>query len=216
MKYAMDRILAALLLVVLLPLLVAIGAIALLDGGWPVLYRARRVGQGGRAFQMLKFRTMVRDADQQLQSISHLNLCVDPRAMVKIPNDPRVTRLGRFLRRTSLDELPQLVNILRGEMSFVGPRPPEPHEIDAAGVVDLVRLRMRPGLTGLWQIHDRHNPSQQARVAHDLDYQARWSPLLDIQIIARTIPAVIASGRNLQPRTVITLGSPASETEISA
>ena len=193
LKRWLDVSVAAALLVLLLPLLAAIGLLIWVESGEPsVIYRATRVGQGGRRFSMLKFRTMVNGADCMLDRVLHLNLCQDRNGMIKIPDDPRVTGIGRVLRRYSLDELPQLLNVLSGEMSFVGPRPPEPNEIDLDRYEDRVRLSMRPGLTGLWQVTDRTHPSSRLRVQRDAAYVRNWSLWLDCRILFKTIPVVLA------------------------
>ncbi len=190
LKRAADISMAGLGLVVTAPLLALILIAIQATSGRPILHRARRIGRDGRVFTMYKFRTMVRDAEFRLDSIAHLNLAS---GMVKIPNDPRVTHFGRWLRRTSLDELPQLWNVLRGDMSIVGPRPHEVHEIAPGDPVNGVRLTMRPGLTGLWQVCARSDPSLEARILYDLEYLERRSGLLDLKIILQTVPAVLKS-----------------------
>lgn len=137
---------------------------------------------------MLKFRTMIRDAEQRLQELAHLNVSD---GMTKIPDDPRVTRLGKWLRRYSLDELPQLFNVLAGHMSLVGPRPYDVHELPIAAREKDPRLSVRPGLTGLWQVNARSDPRIASRVHHDLQYVGHWSLLLDAKIMARTVPVVL-------------------------
>jgi lipopolysaccharide/colanic/teichoic acid biosynthesis glycosyltransferase len=137
---------------------------------------------------MLKFRTMVVDAEERLAEIAHLNVAT---GMVKIPDDPRVTRVGRWLRRYSLDELPQLYNVLVGHMSLIGPRPHDVSEHVPTTADHHLRLAMRPGLTGLWQVTARSDPRLETRVHYDLEYVTGWSLLLDAKILARTIPAVM-------------------------
>lgn len=137
---------------------------------------------------MYKFRTMVRDAEVRLAQIAHLNVA---NGMVKIPDDPRVTRVGRILRKFSLDELPQLWNVARGEMSLIGPRPHCCDEIAAADPVHGTRFSVRPGLTGTWQIQARANPSLDVRVRCDLDYVSNWSLRLDLKVLAGTVPIVL-------------------------
>jgi lipopolysaccharide/colanic/teichoic acid biosynthesis glycosyltransferase len=137
---------------------------------------------------MLKFRTMVTDAEKRFHEIAHLNVA---NGMVKIPNDPRVTRVGRWLRRFSLDELPQVYNVLVGHMSIVGPRPHDVHELHPDALDSDPRLSVRPGITGLWQVSARSDPDLASRVQHDMHYVSQWSLLLDAKILARTIPAVI-------------------------
>jgi lipopolysaccharide/colanic/teichoic acid biosynthesis glycosyltransferase len=137
---------------------------------------------------MLKFRTMVADAQERFHEIAHLNVAS---GMVKIPNDPRVTRIGKWLRRFSLDELPQLYNVLVGHMSVVGPRPHDLHDLPADQVLVDRRLKMRPGLTGLWQVTARSDPSFETRLHLDHTYVDRWSLKTDLAILAKTVPVVI-------------------------
>jgi lipopolysaccharide/colanic/teichoic acid biosynthesis glycosyltransferase len=168
--------------------MLAIAAAIYVDSPGPVLFRAKRVGRHGRPFAMYKFRTMIRDAEERLQDLAHLNLA---EGMTKIPDDPRVTRMGKWLRRFSLDELPQLANIIVGQMSLVGPRPHDKHELPPSGLQEDPRLSVRPGLTGLWQISARSDPDLASRVRYDLHYVSQWSLLLDAKILAKTVPAVV-------------------------
>jgi lipopolysaccharide/colanic/teichoic acid biosynthesis glycosyltransferase len=206
-KRALDIVLAALLLVLLLPLLLLITATIRLTSPGPVFFvhercgcRRRPLGNGvvaweGRTFGCLKFRTMTHLSDQSLHE-SHVRAYVRgeiaPGPTVKLVGDPRVTRLGAILRRASLDELPQLVNVLRGEMSLVGPRPVPPYEVrhyptDAY----LARFGALPGITGLWQVGGRSRVGFEQMMALDLDYVRRQSLLLDLKILCRTVPAVL-------------------------
>jgi lipopolysaccharide/colanic/teichoic acid biosynthesis glycosyltransferase len=187
-KRLLDVTIASLLLVLGLPLLAFIGCAVWVDSGAPVMFRARRLGRDGRVFTMYKFRTMVRDAPALLTEYAHLNLGV---GMVKIPNDPRVTRTGRWLRAYSLDELPQLWNVIRGDMSLVGPRPHDVGELSLADSAHRLRLSVRPGVTGLWQVAARDDPHLSTRVHHDLSYVENWSLLIDAKIVLRTIPVVL-------------------------
>jgi exopolysaccharide biosynthesis polyprenyl glycosylphosphotransferase len=189
-KRLLDASLSAAALVVLSPvfLLTAV-AIRRLDGG-PILFRQNRVGLHGRTFQVVKFRTMVRDAERQLAGLEGRNEILGH--AFKVTDDPRLSRSGPFLRRTSLDELPQLWNVFRGEMSLVGPRPPLPSEVADYDVWHRRRLSMKPGITGLWQVEARREPDFDRWVAMDLAYIDRWSLWLDLKIMARTIPAVLA------------------------
>jgi lipopolysaccharide/colanic/teichoic acid biosynthesis glycosyltransferase len=148
------------------------------------------VGKDGKLFEMLKFRSMHRDADRRRAELMAANEASGP--LFKIRNDPRITRVGRFLRRSSLDELPQLFNVLRGEMSLVGPRPPLPSEVEKYEVWQLGRLRAVPGMTGLWQVSGRSEVSFQDMVRLDLHYIRNWSLSLDLEILWRTLPAVLA------------------------
>src|SRR6187200_459832 len=154
-----------------------------------MLFRQRRVGVHGRQFSLIKFRSMAVDAEGRLADLAHLNE-IQGRAF-KITNDPRVTPVGRFLRRTSLDELPQLLNVLRGDMSLVGPRPPLPREVEGYDLWHRRRLSMKPGITGLWQVSARRSDDFDDRAELDLSYIDRWSLWLDFKILARTVPAAL-------------------------
>jgi len=188
-KRMLDVVVSAVGLVVMSPLFLAVAIWLVRDDGRPVFFRQERLGLHGRPFKVIKFRTMSRDAEARLADLQHRNE-IQGRAF-KITDDPRVTRVGRFLRRTSLDELPQLVNVLRGEMSLVGPRPPLPGEVDGYDLWHRRRLSMKPGITGLWQVRARREPEFDRWVAADLEYIDRWSLWLDVKILARTIPAAV-------------------------
>jgi len=183
-KWIADRIAALVLLVLLSPLLAAFALWILLDGGRPAILAQARAGKDGVPFRMLKFRTMVQNALELAPQLTD-----DPFGVVE--NDPRVTRPGRFLRRTGLDELPQLWNVLRGEMSLVGPRPPLPHEVDQYESSDRRRLSVRPGITCLWQISGRNHIQFADWVEMDLYYIDHWSLPLDLWILLRTPLAVL-------------------------
>jgi lipopolysaccharide/colanic/teichoic acid biosynthesis glycosyltransferase len=172
----------------MLPAMLLIAVAIRLDSPGPALFRAKRVGRHGKLFSMYKFRTMVQGAEERLQEFAHLNVA---NGMVKIPDDPRVTRIGNWLRRFSLDELPQLYNVVLGHMSLVGPRPHDVHDLSSEDLEHDPRLRIRPGLTGLWQVSARSDPSLESRVRFDLAYVNRWSLLLDATILAKTIPVVV-------------------------
>jgi lipopolysaccharide/colanic/teichoic acid biosynthesis glycosyltransferase len=174
--------------VIALPAMIGIAAAIRLDSPGPVIYRTTRVGRHGKHFPMLKFRTMVSDAEQRLAEIAHLNVAT---GMVKIPDDPRVTRVGRWLRRFSLDELPQLYNIVVGHMSLIGPRPHDVSEDVPPTPDHHARLAMRPGLSGLWQVTARSDPRLETRILCDLEYVTKWSLVLDARILAKTVPAVL-------------------------
>ena len=189
LKRAIDVAIAALALLLLTPLLALVGLLIRLSDGGPVIFRQTRVGLHGRTFTLLKFRSMVTDAEERLEELRHLNEIAG--GAFKLSEDPRQTRTGRWLRRTSLDELPQLWNVLRGEMSLVGPRPPLPAEVAGYDLWHRRRLSMKPGVTGLWQIEGRREPVFDRWVAMDLDYIDRWSLWLDFQIMLRTIPSVL-------------------------
>ncbi|MHA6795999.1 sugar transferase [Pseudonocardia bannensis] len=187
-KGGFDRLSALLLLLVLLPVFVAIGVAVKLDGG-PVFFRQTRVGRGGSAFRMIKFRSMVVDAEQRRLDLLDANEGAGP--LFKMRHDPRVTRVGRLLRRYSLDELPQLFNVLGGSMSLVGPRPPLPEEVLTYSREQHRRLHVRPGLTGLWQVSGRSNLSWEESIRLDLRYVENWSLALDALILWKTLGAVM-------------------------
>jgi lipopolysaccharide/colanic/teichoic acid biosynthesis glycosyltransferase len=179
LKRVLDRLAATLLLVLLSPLLFAISLWILLHDGWPVLLSQERVGKHGRRFRMLKFRTMVPNALELAQDLTD-----DPYGVV--PDDPRITRPGRFLRRTSLDELPQLWNVLVGEMSLVGPRPDLVEQAANYSERDRGRLAVEPGITGWSQVNGREEISWPDRIEQDLWYIEHWSLPLDLRILVRT------------------------------
>jgi exopolysaccharide biosynthesis polyprenyl glycosylphosphotransferase len=188
-KRGFDIVIAGLALIMGSPILLAIAASIRLRDGAPVLFRQTRIGLHGRRFEMLKFRTMSVDAEQRLEELrqhSEIN-----GAAFKITRDPRVTRSGRFLRRMSLDELPQLWNVLRGDMSLVGPRPALPREVDSYDLWHRRRLSMKPGITGLWQVSARRSANFDTWAQLDLSYIDRWSLWLDLKILARTVPAAL-------------------------
>ena len=191
-KRLMDIAISMVVLGLALPAMLSIAAVIKLVYGGTVLYRQTRCGLYGRRFTLIKFRTMVEDAEQQQTGLSHLNEMTGP--VFKMKQDPRVTPLGRWLRRLSLDELPQLWNVLKGDMSLVGPRPPVPQEVSLYQRWQRRRLSMRPGLTCLWQIQGRNDLDFDRWMELDLEYIDNWSPLLDIKILAKTIPVVL-SGR---------------------
>jgi exopolysaccharide biosynthesis polyprenyl glycosylphosphotransferase len=189
-KRVIDLVGAATLLFLLSPALLAVALAIKLDSRGPVFFRQERLGLQGRAFQVIKFRTMCVDAERQLEDLRKLNE-INGHAF-KIHNDPRITRVGRFLRRTSLDELPQLWNVLLGQMSLVGPRPPLPSEVAKYDFWHRRRLSMKPGMTGLWQVTRRRSPEFDEWVEQDLRYIDSWSLWLDFKIIARTVPVMLS------------------------
>jgi lipopolysaccharide/colanic/teichoic acid biosynthesis glycosyltransferase len=189
LKRALDLSGAVVCLILLSPLLLAIALLVKLDSAGPVLYKRRLVGLKGQPFTAYKFRTMVSNAHDLLQQDPEL-LCQYQQTL-KIAKDPRVTRLGRILRKTSLDELPQLFNVLRGEMSLVGPRMLGDIELERYGAYKEKVLSVKPGITGLWQVSGRHTVSFERRVELDLEYVEHWSPGLDLKILLLTIPAVL-------------------------
>ena len=188
-KACVDRLLAAVALVILLPLLVAIGLAVRLTSPGPALFKQKRAGLHTREFTVLKFRTMTRDAESMRASLSHLNVHSTGH-LFKVENDPRVTPLGRWLRRTSLDELPQLINVLRGQMSLVGPRPLPTTDAPYDGEASR-RLFVKPGLTGLWQISGRADLEWDEAVRLDMRYVENWSLALDTLIIWKTLFVVV-------------------------
>jgi exopolysaccharide biosynthesis polyprenyl glycosylphosphotransferase len=190
-KRGMDVILSSAALLVLSPLIAAIALAIKFESPGPMFYTSDRVGRKGRKFGCHKFRTMVRDADNMLAQLQHLN--ERDGVLFKISNDPRITRLGRFLRKYSLDELPQLWNVLKGDMSLVGPRPPIASEVRQYELDHLRRLDVLPGITGLWQVEGRTNPSFASYIALDMEYVDRWNLLLDFRILLKTA-AVVAAG----------------------
>jgi exopolysaccharide biosynthesis polyprenyl glycosylphosphotransferase len=188
-KRLLDLVGAAVLMVVLSPLMVAIAIAIRRDSRGPAFFRQRRVGLHGRTFEVVKFRTMVDGAEERLTDLMELNE-IRGHAF-KVTADPRVTPVGHWLRRTSLDELPQLWNVLRGEMSLVGPRPPLISEVAGYDVWHRRRLSMKPGMTGLWQVRARSEQDFDRWVETDLEYIDSWSLWLDLRIMLRTIPAVL-------------------------
>jgi exopolysaccharide biosynthesis polyprenyl glycosylphosphotransferase len=188
-KRTIDLLAGAVGIVALSPLLIVCAVALVLDDGTPVLFHQRRVGLHGRSFTLLKFRSMSRDAESRQEAVRGRNELAGQ--AFKLTDDPRVTRVGRWLRRTSLDELPQLWNVVRGEMSLVGPRPPLPDEVSRYDIWHRRRLSMKPGMTGLWQVRGRRDPDFDHWVNADLEYIDRWSLWLDLRILARTIPAAL-------------------------
>lgn len=189
LKAAADRCAAALGLLLLSPLLVLLTAAIRLDSRGPALYRQQRVGRDQEIFTMWKFRSMVTDADRLMAQLQARN--EHDGLMFKMRRDPRVTRVGRVLRRTSLDELPQLFNVLRGDMSLVGPRPPLPEEVASYDATALRRLRVKPGMTGLWQVSGRSDLSWDETIQLDLYYVDNWSFSSDLDVMSRTLRAVV-------------------------
>jgi exopolysaccharide biosynthesis polyprenyl glycosylphosphotransferase len=187
-KAAFDRVFALLALVAAAPLLAIISLLIRLDDGGPVLFRQTRVGKNGRGFAVYKFRTMVPDAEDRKVELAARNQSQGP--LFKIRKDPRLTRLGGWLRRWSLDEIPQLLNVLAGDMSLVGPRPALPEEAAMYGDHVRRRLAVKPGMTGLWQVNGRSDLSWDESVRLDLRYVENWSLMLDVQILWKTCAAV--------------------------
>ncbi|MEL6937235.1 MAG: exopolysaccharide biosynthesis polyprenyl glycosylphosphotransferase, partial [Cyanobacteria bacterium J06636_28] len=192
-KSLLDQCLTLLVGIISLPLIVLIALTIRLDSRGPIFYRQTRIGRRGRPFKAWKFRTMVPNADQVLKEylISHPELRTNWAQDRKLKYDPRITRLGRWLRRTSLDELPQLWNVLRGEMSLVGPRPIVHDEVKLYEEKFELYTQVLPGLTGLWQVSGRNNITYQERVNLDAYYVRNWSVWLDIYILIRTVWVVL-------------------------
>lgn len=189
LRRALDITVAALALLLLLPLLALLALLIRVDSPGPVLFVQKRVGKHGREFPVFKFRSMFTDAETRLDTVLAANERTGP--VFKMRHDPRVTRVGRPLRRCSLDELPQLLNVLRGEMSLVGPRPALPREVALYTPRQRGRLSVTPGLTGLWQVSGRAELSFEESVALDLEYVRRQSVWLNIALLVRTVPAVL-------------------------
>jgi exopolysaccharide biosynthesis polyprenyl glycosylphosphotransferase len=190
-KRLFDVAISGMMILVLSPLMLIIALLVKLDSPGPVLFVQDRVGMEGKHFGMLKFRSMAVDAEARLGELAHQNQ--GNGLLFKMKNDPRVTRIGGFLRKYSLDELPQLINIFAGSMSLVGPRPPLPREVEAYEHDVRRRLLVKPGLTGLWQVSGRSNLSWQDSVRLDLYYVENWSLAGDLVIILRTVRAVFRS-----------------------
>lgn len=190
LKRTLDIVASSVALVVLMPVLAAIAIAVHADTAGPIFYASERIGKKGRVFRCLKFRTMVPDAERRRTEVLHMN--ERDSVLFKITNDPRITRTGRFLRKYSLDELPQLLNVLRGDMSLVGPRPPIASEVKRYELNHLRRLDVVPGITGLWQVQARQDPSFDSYISLDRAYIENWSLWLDIKILVRTVAVVVA------------------------
>lgn len=188
-KRVVDVFGALILMVALLPLFGAVALVIRFESPGPILFRQKRLGRGGRPFTIFKFRTMCVGAEQEQEQLLHLNERNGP--VFKLARDPRHTRVGRWIRRLSLDELPNLVNVLKGEMSLVGPRPPLPSEVQGYQDWQKRRLQAMPGITGLWQVSGRSELSFDEQCRLDIRYIENWSPWLDFWIMLRTIPAVL-------------------------
>lgn len=190
LKRLLDITLSFAAILILSPVLLAIAIAVKLDSQGPIFYRSERIGKKGRVFRCLKFRTMVLDAERRRKEILHMN--ERDGVLFKITNDPRITRVGRFLRKYSLDELPQFLNVLHGDMSIVGPRPPIASEVKQYHLSHLRRLDVMPGITGLWQVQARQDPSFDSYISLDTAYVESWNIWLDIKIILRTIGVVFS------------------------
>jgi len=194
LKRLMDLFISIVTLLLAAPILTVAAVAIKLDSPGPIVYRAWRIGRKGRKFRCHKLRTMVVDADELKNGLMHMN--ERDGATFKITDDPRITRLGRFLRKYSIDELPQLLNVLKGDMSIVGPRPHPEDDFKKYDLEHFRRLDVTPGLTGLWQVTARHDPSFEKNVLLDLEYIENWNIFLDLKILLKTIPEVLrGSGR---------------------
>ncbi len=196
LRRALDLLVAGVLLLALSPLLIAIAIAVRVDSEGPVLFRQRRVGRGRGQFTMLKFRTMCQDADatrhrNYVQTLIDGSREAERGHLYKLSVDDRVTRVGRLLRSWSLDELPQLFNVLRGQMALVGPRPVIPYEVEMYPETYLRRFAVKPGLTGLWQVSGRNERTYDEMVSFDIEYAEAASLLLDLRILAKTVPVVL-------------------------
>ncbi|GHI07613.1 hypothetical protein AQI88_25195 [Streptomyces cellostaticus] len=189
-KRMLDIVLSAVLLIALLPLMLVIGLAVAMSSTGPVVFRQTRIGLGERPFTMLKFRTMRHDSSVGLAELL-VSQNIEPSICAKPRHDPRITAVGRFIRRTSLDELPQLVNVLRGQMSLVGPRPNIPEEVALLSPQQRRRLSAKPGMTGLWQVSGRSALTVDEAVRLDLQYVDQWRLRLDLLVLLRTLPAVL-------------------------
>lgn len=188
-KGAMDRVGAAVLIVLTAPIMLAVALAIRLEDGGPALFQQERIGRDGRIFRVHKFRSMVQDAERQLVGLLEMNEGAGP--LFKLRTDPRVTRVGRVIRKHSLDELPQLFNVLKGTMSLVGPRPPLPSEVAEYESAMRRRLLVKPGMTGLWQVSGRSDLPWEEAVRLDLYYVENWTPVLDLMILWRTVGLVL-------------------------
>jgi lipopolysaccharide/colanic/teichoic acid biosynthesis glycosyltransferase len=188
-KRGFDIVASSALLILLSPLLLALAAAVRLSSPGPALFSQMRVGRDGRLFRMFKFRTMIDGAHLLHDRVAHLNECDGP--ALKIASDPRLHGFGPFLRRTSLDELPQLWNVVRGEMSLVGPRPALPKEVEHYEAAFFERQAELPGITGVWQVSGRASVPFRRWMAMDRWYVRNWSPLVDLWILVKTLPAVL-------------------------
>lgn len=187
-KRIVDLLVCALVLPLLLPVFLAVALAIRLDSPGPILFGQWRTGRDGRRFKMYKFRTMVRNAEELKEQLRHLSIV--PWPDFKVIDDPRITRVGRVLRKTSLDELPQFINVLLGHMTLVGPRPTS-FAADTYSLWHTARLEVAPGLTGLWQVEGRNAATFDERLRMDIKYISTMAPLSDLRIILRTVPAVL-------------------------
>ena len=201
-KRALDVVLAITLLVALSPVMLVVAALVALDSPGPVLFRQRRVGQSGAPFHMLKFRSMYHNSDsavhvkavQRFMQGERLSESEATNAPYKLTDDNRITLIGKFIRKTSIDELPQLWNVLTGEMSLVGPRPPVPYEVELYTSREMMRLECKPGLTGPWQVYGRNTVTFREMIDMDIRYLDNRSIWYDLKLIVLTVPAALRGG----------------------
>ena len=190
LKRVLDITVSSIALIIALPLMLLIAAAIRMDSDGPIFYKAQRIGRKGRTFSCFKFRTMVPEADNLKANLEHMN--ERDGVLFKIAKDPRITRVGAVLRKYSLDELPQFYNVLKGDMSLVGPRPPMAAEVKQYDLAHLRRLDVLPGITGLWQVEARQDPSFDSYISLDTAYVENWSLVMDLRILARTIGVVLS------------------------
>jgi exopolysaccharide biosynthesis polyprenyl glycosylphosphotransferase len=189
-KRLVDTSISLIALIVLAPLMLVVAILIKVTSPGPVFFAQERVGMNQRKFRIYKFRSMVIDAEARKKELQHLNEIADGPAF-KMKDDPRITRIGRFIRKTSIDELPQLFNVLHGEMSLVGPRPPLPDEVKRYEWLFRKRLSVKPGITCVWQISGRSNTTFERWMEMDNEYIENWSIWLDMKILIKTVPAVL-------------------------
>ena len=190
-RAVLDRVAALILLVLTAPVMLAIAVAVRLDSKGAAIFSQTRVREGGATFTMFKFRTMSVNAEEQLSELQELNVHGSSDPLFKVVDDPRITRVGHLLRLTSLDELPQLVNVVKGEMSLIGPRPALPVEVELYDFVARRRLAVKPGMTGLWQVSGRSRLTWDESIGFDLEYVDNWSPITDAAIAVKTVRAVV-------------------------
>jgi exopolysaccharide biosynthesis polyprenyl glycosylphosphotransferase len=190
-RAVLDRVAALVLLLLTSPVLLAIAAAVRIDSKGPAIFRQTRVREGGATFTMYKFRTMQVDAEDQLSELQEMSVHGSDEPLFKVVDDPRITRMGHLLRMTSLDELPQLINVVKGEMSLIGPRPALPVEVELYDFVARRRLAVKPGMTGLWQVSGRSRLTWDESIGFDLEYVDNWSPITDAAIAVKTVKAVV-------------------------
>lgn len=188
-KRAFDIVFSLICLIIFLPFCLIFSIVIIICSGFPVFYISERIGKDGVPFKMVKFRTMVKNADKMLDQVEHLNETDGP--TFKAENDPRMTKIGKFLRKTSIDELPQLFNIFTGKMSFVGPRPPLRSEVEQYSEFDKLRLLAKPGLTCIWQCSGRNDIKFKEWMKMDVEYLQKRSLWFDFKLILKTVPAVL-------------------------